>query len=187
MGDEYLFNLIVTRHGVIMLFFLVIPIFMGGFGNWLMPVILGLEDMALPRLNNLRFLIVPRALLIFMSSMLIKGGRAGWTIYPPLMLSDYSSSVSVDLIILSLHVAGLSSLLGSINIVVTGVVGRKSSGSVEQTPLLVWALLITAVLVLLTIPVLAAALTMLLLDRNFSTRFFDPSGGGRPLLYQHLF
>nr|UTM92279.1 cytochrome c oxidase subunit I [Bolbosoma vasculosum] len=187
MGDEYLYNLVVTSHGVVMLFFLVMPMFMGGFGNWLMPVMMGMDDMALPRLNNLSFLMVPSALLLFMCSMLVKGGSAGWTMYPPLMLGDYSSSVSVDLMILSLHIAGLSSILGSINIVVTGIIGSKSSGSVEQLPLLVWALMITAVLVLLTIPVLAAALTMLLLDRNFSTSFFDPSGGGSPLLYQHLF
>nr|YP_009121980.1 cytochrome c oxidase subunit I [Southwellina hispida]AIO11156.1 cytochrome c oxidase subunit 1 [Southwellina hispida] len=187
LGDEYLYNLVVTSHGVMMLFFLVMPMFMGGFGNWMMPMMLGLDDMALPRLNNLSFLMVPVALVLFSVSMVIKGGSAGWTMYPPLMLSEYSSSVSVDMMILSLHVAGLSSLLGSINIVVTGVIGSKMGGSVDQIPLLVWALMITAVLVLLTIPVLAAALTMMLLDRNFSTSYFDPAGGGSPLLYQHLF
>nr|QDM37022.1 cytochrome c oxidase subunit 1 [Centrorhynchus milvus] len=187
LGDEHLYNMVVTGHAVMMVFFLVMPMFMGGFGNWLMPVMLGLEDMALPRLNNLSFLLVPVALVMFSVSMLIKGGGAGWTMYPPLMLSNYSSSVSADLMVLSLHVAGLSSLLGSLNIIVTGVMGAKISGSVEQMPLLVWALMITGGMILLTVPVLAAALTMLLLDRNFSTSFFDPTGGGSPVLYQHLF
>nr|QJI81284.1 cytochrome c oxidase subunit 1 [Centrorhynchus clitorideus] len=189
LGDEHLYNMVVTAHAIMMVFFLVMPMFMGGFGNWLMPVMLGLEDMALPRLNNLSFLLVPGALVLFSVSMLVKGGGAGWTMYPPLMLSEYSSSISTDLMILSLHVAccSISSLLGSLNVVVTGVVGVKLSGSVEQTPLLVWALMITGAMILLTVPVLAAALTMMLMDRNFSTSFFDPTGGGSPVLYQHLF
>lgn len=107
--------------------------------------------------------------------------------YPPLMLGEYRSSVSTDLIVLRLHVAGLSSMLGALNVIVTGVLGAKVSGGVEQTPLLVWALIITGGMILVTVPVLAAALTMLIRDRNFSTRFFDPVGGGRPVLYQHLF
>nr|QDE53439.1 cytochrome c oxidase subunit 1 [Sphaerirostris picae] len=187
LGDVYLYNMVVTAHAIMMVFFLVMPMFMGGFGNWLMPVMLGMEDMALPRLNNLSFLLVPVALVIFSVSVIIKGASAGWTMYPPLMLGDYSSSVSTDLMIVSLHIAGLSSLLGSLNVMVTGVMGVKLSGGVEQTPLLVWSLMITAGLILLTVPVLAAALTMLLLDRNFSTSFFDPVGGGSPVLYQHLF
>ena len=137
MGDEHLYNVVVTAHAIIMVFFLVIPMFIGGFGNWLMPVILGLRDMVLPRLNNLRFLILPFSLLLMASSLMLKGGGAGWTMYPPLILRDYSSGVSVDIIILSLHLAGLSSILGSINVMVTGVVGSKIAGSVEQLPLLI--------------------------------------------------
>nr|YP_009241142.1 cytochrome c oxidase subunit I [Plagiorhynchus transversus]AMK97075.1 cytochrome c oxidase subunit 1 [Plagiorhynchus transversus] len=187
LGDEHLYNVVVTAHAVMMIFFLVMPVFMGGFGNWLMPSMLGLGDMALPRLNNLSFLLLPCSLMFFMISMMISGGAGGWTMYPPLVLGEFMSGKSMDLMILSLHVAGLSSLLGSINLLVTGVLGGQMGGSVEQLPLMVWSLMITAFLVLLTIPVLAAALTMLLLDRNLGTSFFNPVGGGSPLLYQHMF
>nr|AFJ14676.1 cytochrome c oxidase subunit I [Pomphorhynchus laevis] len=187
MGSEAVYNVLVTSHAVMMVFFLVMPVFMGGFGNWLMPVMLGLSDMALPRLNNLSLILLLASLGIMGVSLLLGGGGAGWTMYPPLMLGDYSSGVAVDLMILSLHVVGLSSILGSINILITWVAGSSVVYSVEQAPLFVWALVTTAGLVVLTVPVLAAALTMLLMDRNLNSSFFDPCGGGSPILYQHLF
>nr|YP_214836.1 cytochrome c oxidase subunit I [Leptorhynchoides thecatus]AAT64933.1 cytochrome c oxidase subunit I [Leptorhynchoides thecatus] len=186
LGDEHLYNVLVTSHAVMMVFFLVMPLFMGGFGNWLMPVMLGCSDMLLPRLNNLSFLMIPISILVFLCSLVLEGGGVGWTMYPPLVLLDFSSGISMDMMILSLHIAGLSSILGSINIMLTGVLVSVFSGS-DSIPLLVWSLMVTAGLVILTVPVLAAALTMLLLDRNFMTSFFDPVGGGSPLLYQHLF
>nr|WKY96610.1 cytochrome c oxidase subunit 1 [Longicollum sp. (in: thorny-headed worms)] len=187
MGSESVYNVLVTMHAIFMVFFLVMPVFMGGFGNWLMPVMLGLGDMALPRLNNLSLILLLFSFGVMGVSMILGGGGAGWTMYPPLMLSDYSSGVSVDLMILGLHVAGLSSILGSINILVTWVLGSSGAYSVERVSLFVWALVVTAVLVVLTVPVLAAALTMMLMDRNLMTSFFDPCGGGSPILYQHLF
>nr|YP_010258313.1 cytochrome c oxidase subunit I [Pomphorhynchus bulbocolli]AFJ54185.1 cytochrome c oxidase subunit I [Pomphorhynchus bulbocolli] len=187
MGSEAVYNVLVTSHAVMMVFFLVMPVFMGGFGNWLTPVMLGLSDMALPRLNNLSLILLMVSLGVVSVSLLLGGGGAGWTMYPPLMLSDFSSGISVDLMILSLHLVGLSSILGSINILITWVAGSSVVYSVEQIPLFVWALVITAGLVVLTVPVLAAALTMLLMDRNLGSSFFDPCGGGSPILYQHLF
>nr|QEG77735.1 cytochrome c oxidase subunit 1 [Brentisentis yangtzensis] len=187
IGDEHLYNVLVTSHAIMMVFFLVMPLFMGGFGNWMIPVMVGCSDMLFPRLNNLSFLLVPMSLLLFLASMYLEGGGGGWTMYPPLILGSYSPSISVDMMVLSLHMAGLSSLLGSINIILTSVLVSVLHGSSESTPLLVWSLLITAGLVVLTVPVLAAALTMILLDRNFMTSFFDPVGGGSPVLYQHLF
>nr|YP_010269809.1 cytochrome c oxidase subunit I [Pomphorhynchus laevis]AFI44243.1 cytochrome c oxidase subunit 1 [Pomphorhynchus laevis] len=174
MGSEAIYNVLVTSHAVMMVFFLVMPVFMGGM-------------YALPRLNNLSLILLLASLSIMGVSLLLGGGGAGWTMYPPLMLSDYSSGVAVDLMILGLHVVGLSSILGSINILVTWVAGSSVVYSVEQALLFVWATVTTAGLVVLTVPVLAAALTMLLMDRNLNSSFFDPCGGGSPILYQHLF
>nr|YP_009241130.1 cytochrome c oxidase subunit I [Polyacanthorhynchus caballeroi]AMK47826.1 cytochrome c oxidase subunit 1 [Polyacanthorhynchus caballeroi] len=188
MGAEGVYNMMVTSHAVLMVFFLVMPVFMGGFGNWLTPILLGVSDMIYPRLNNFSFLLVPVALSLFLGSMFIEGPQAGWTYYPPLSLGEFSGSVSVDASILSLHFVGLSSILGSINIIST-FLGAVFSSSIkmEQVALLVWALVVAAGMILLTVPVLAGALVMLLLDRNFNSSFFDPSGGGSLVLYQHLF
>nr|WFF64444.1 cytochrome c oxidase subunit 1 [Pseudoacanthocephalus sp.] len=187
LGDEYLYNVLVTSHGVMMVFFMVMPVLMGGFGNWFIPPMLGLMDMAFPRLNNLSLLMLWLAFIMVCLSLVISGGAAGWTMYPPLMLSYYSSSISTDIMVLSLHVAGVSSILGSINFIVTLCWALTCGYAVIRVPLMVWAEVVAGVLVVITVPVLAAGLGMLLLDRNAGTSYFDPCGGGSPLLYQHMF
>ena len=179
------FNQMTTLHGLIMVFGAIMPAFVG-FANWQIPMMIGAPDMAFPRMNNWSFWLLPPAAILLVLSLLVPGGSAGagWTLYPPLTIQQ---GMGMDLVIFAIHILGMSSIMGSINIVTTILNMRAPGMTLMKMPLFVWTWLITAYLLIAVMPVLAGAVTMTLTDRHFDTHFFNPAGGGDPILFQHIF
>ena len=183
--DPNLYNAFMTNHGTIMIFLWIVPSAIGGFGNYLVPLMMGARDMAFPKLNAIAFWLNPVAGLLLLLSFVFGGSQSGWTAYPPLSLVTANNAQS--LWILSVVLVGTSSILGSINFVITILMMKVPSMKWDQVPLFCWAILATSILALLSTPVLAAGLVLLLFDINFGTSFFKPDAGGNVVIYQHLF
>ena len=182
--QPYFFNQMTTLHALVMIFGAIMPAFVG-LGNWMIPLMVGAPDMALPRMNNLSFWIMPFAFVLLLSTLFLPGGgpAGGWTMYPPLSLQ----SSSLAYVVFAVHLMGISSIMGAINIIATILNMRAPGMDLLKMPVFVWSWLITAFLLIAVMPVLAGAVTMLLTDKYFGTNFFNPGGGGDPVLYQHIF
>ncbi|MEL6218800.1 MAG: cbb3-type cytochrome c oxidase subunit I, partial [Pseudomonadota bacterium] len=184
--NGHLWNVLITGHGLTMMFFVVIPALFGGFGNYFMPLHIGAPDMAFPRLNNLSFWLYFSGCVMLIMSLFVPGGNSqlgsgvGWVLYAP--LSTREAGMSTDFAIFAVHLSGASSILGAVNMITTFLNMRAPGMSLMKVPLFAWSIFVTAFLILLALPVLAGAITMLLTDRNFGTTFFDPAGGGDPVL-----
>jgi cytochrome c oxidase subunit 1 len=184
MRPEF-FNSLTTMHGLIMVFGAIMPAFVG-FANWQVPMMIGAPDMAFPRMNNWSFWLLPVAASLLIGSFFVPGGASagGWTMYAPLFLQG---GISNDMTIFAVHILGISSIMGAINIVTTILNLRAPGMTLMKMPLFVWTWLITAYLLIAVMPVLAGAVTMLLTDRHFGTSFFNAAGGGDPVMFQHIF
>jgi cytochrome c oxidase subunit 1 len=180
-----LYNQLLTLHALIMIFGAIMPAFVG-FANWMLPMMVGAPDMAFARMNNWSFWLLPPAAILLTSSMFVPGGAAGtgWTMYPPLSVQ---MGIGMDMAIFALHILGMSSIMGSINIITTILNMRTPGMTLMQMPMFCWTWLVTAFLLISSMPILAGAVTMLLTDRHFGTSFFSASGGGDPVLFQHIF
>ncbi len=180
-----LFNQFTTMHGLIMVFGAIMPAFVG-FANWQVPLMIGAPDMAFARMNNFSFWLLPPAAILLTLSFFVPGGAtaAGWTLYAPLSVQ---MGPGMDLAIFAVHIMGASSIMGSINIIVTILNMRAPGLTLMKMPMFVWTWLITAYLLIAVMPVLAGAITMVLTDRHFGTSFFNAAGGGDPVMYQHIF
>jgi len=188
--NGHMWNVLVTGHGITMMFFVVIPALFGGFGNFFMPLQIGAPDMAFPRMNNLSYWLYVAGSSLAVLSMVSPGGNGqlgsgvGWVLYAP--LSTHEQGMSMDFAIFAVHLSGASSILGAVNMITTFLNMRAPGMTLMKVPLFPWAIFCTAWMILLSLPVLAGAITMLLTDRNFGTAFFDPAHGGDPVLYQHI-